>query len=137
MDEKQLQGTWKPRWYVVKVSSSGLIGATGENTVTLDARPFICHLITHAIEGAAKEYQHGDYSLQVRDDRTTYQNLPINANAMFGSVFDAQPIPLAKKILYKGSSTITVATQNLRDRTAEISGIWTLDVVLHGLERID
>lgn len=136
MNEKKLEGDWKPRWYVVKVTTGGLVGNSGEATVTLDARDFICHMMTHAIEGVAKEYQHGDYNVSVRDDKTTYQNLPINANAMLGSVFDAQPIPLPKKILYRGSSTITVSTQNLRDRTAEISGPWVLDLVLHGIEKI-
>lgn len=133
----QLEGKWKPRWYVVKVTVGRLSGASGEATVTLDARDFICHMMTHAIEGLAKEWQHGDYNVSIRDDRTTYQNLPINANAMLGSVFDAQPIPLPRKIRYTGSSTITVSVDNVRDRSAEVSGNWVLDLVLHGIEKVD
>jgi hypothetical protein len=131
------EGNWKPRWYVCKVTTGALPGNVGENTVTLDARDFICGMITHAIEGVAKDYQHGDYAISIRDNKTTYQNLPINANAMLGSVFDSRPLELPRPIYYQGSSTITVSTQNLRNRSSEVSGPWILDLVLVGFEKVD
>jgi hypothetical protein len=129
------EGNWKPRWYVCKVTTGQTAGSVGENTITLDARDFICVMMTHAIEGVAKTAQHGDYAISIRDNKTTYQNLPINANAMLGSVFDSRPIPLPRPIYYTGSSTITVSTQNLRTRT-EVSGNWVLDLVMMGFEKV-
>lgn len=138
MEQSILEGKWKDKWYVIPVTCNVLAGAEGENSVSLDARPFICKKITHALVGRQKVDQHGDYNLQIRDDKTAYQNLPINANAMLGSVFDGGPeMFLPKPIVFEGSQVVTVHVQNPRLRTEYGgSGQFIVQVVLHGIEKV-
>jgi hypothetical protein len=137
--QEVIQGNWKPKWYLIPVTCDVTAGSEGENSVTLDARPFICKKITHALVGRVKDDQHGDYNLMIRDDKTSYQNLPANANAMFGSVFDGGPeMFLPKPIHFNGSSVVTARVQNPRTRTEYGgSGVFNLHVLLHGIEKVD
>jgi len=138
-NNQQQKEVWKPKWYLINVTCDVIAGSEGENSVTLDARPFICKKITHALQGRVKADQHGDYNIMIRDDETSYQNFPINANAQFGSAFDGGPeVFLPRPIAYRGSSVITAKVQNPRTRTEYGgSGVFNLHVVLHGIERVE
>jgi len=128
---------WKLKFYTLAIRCLSDPDSKGSGSVLIDTRPFRCHMITHAIQGGKKDWQYGDYNLLIRDAETSYQNVPANADALFGDVFTGRAIPLAIPIMWRGGQTVSVEMQNLYDRTVEFAGYFTVQIVLHGIECID
>jgi hypothetical protein len=132
------EGEWKIRFYAINIVVGAAADGDGENSIQLDARPFFLESIQHAVMGVDKTAQHGDYLVTFRDDQTSYQNIPIIANCMFGNVFEGVPLPLPEPRLYRGNQSIIFSLQNLVDRTGVfIEGFFTVQMVLRGKERTD
>ena len=117
---------YKPKYYAATVTVDTAEGGIGEGAVTFDNVPFILTHATHTILGASFDYteipavikQDGQYSIDWKDDQTSFQNEPISAESMFGSNRIGEIIPLPVRVAYKGSKTLSVRITNLVDRTA-------------------
>ena len=133
---------WRPKFYAVDLECGPEINDTASSSVTLDNIPFVLDIVTHGILEntldatlAAVYYQDGQYLLNWRDDHTNYQNVPIQADLMFGSIRSGFVIPLRTRIIYPGSKSLVVNIQNLVDRTAPSADPFMVQVVFHGFER--
>lgn len=111
-------GATRPYWYGVNIDVPVTEGLSGVGSINLLNEQFICTRFTHQILGNTGDpetsglSQDGQYTIQIQDEVTQYQNIPIAAENMFGSqragdiLWSPYPIPFA------GNKTITFTVTN-------------------------
>lgn len=115
-------GAIRPYWYGLNIDVPITAGQSGVASVNLLNEQFIMTRVTHAIMGCTGDpestglWQDGQYSVQMQDEQTQYQNIPIMSENMFGSqrIGDIQWLPFP--IPFAGNKTLTFTVTNLCTR---------------------
>lgn len=129
---------YKPKYYGVNVNVISDANGPGSGSVTLDKPAFVLDRVQHGILALTDQTQQdGQYLCAWRDDQTTYNNVQIMADLMFGSIRTGFINPLPLRVFYKGSKTISIDVTNLLDRTAVFPNSFVLQFCLIGFERWD
>ena len=116
-------GRYRPLVYGVPISVGVNDGDVGRGSITINNQPWIMTRITHQIQGATADpatsglYQDGQYTIEYRDEQSNYQNGPIPAEMMFGSVRSGYAMDLPYPIPFAGNKTISFNVTNLVTRT--------------------
>jgi len=111
-------GRYRPMFYSVEISVPVTQGGIGRGSVTINNQPYIMTRITHKIIGRTATpdtsglYQDGQYDLEFKDEQSNYQNQPIPADIMFGSVATGFLIELPYPIPFAGNKTLTFNITN-------------------------
>lgn len=129
---------YKPKYYVIDSITGANLDDTGSGNVTLDNQPFVLTKIAVGIKENpdfdATGGQDGQFLVRFRDQNRYFQNDFAKPVLMFGRPFFAELIPLEVEIVYQGSTTITLDTINILQRTYP-DDKFTIQAVLIGFER--
>lgn len=115
-------GRYRPLYYGLSITLGVASGAIGRGSVTINNQPYIMTHVLHQIVGNTNDYattglaQDGQYLLSFKDEQSNYQNAPIPAEMLFGSVRSGYIVPLAYPIPFAGNKTLTFELQNLYTR---------------------
>ena len=132
-------GATRPYWYGVNIDVPVTAGQSGIGSINLLNEQFVCTMFSHQILGNTGDpetsglHQDGQYTIQLQDEVSQYQNIPVAAENMFGSQragdirWAPYPIPFA------GNKTITFTVTNQYNRilTPE-SDHYTVQLVMSG-----
>ena len=133
-------GRWRPMYYGVEIGVPVALDGMAQGSITLNNQPFVLTKITHAIVGCTAVpdttglYQDGQYTIEFRDEQSNYQNMPIQADALLGSVRVGQFQDLPYPIPFAGNRTLTFRIVNRCLRVLDpVSETFQVAVVLHGV----
>lgn len=133
-------GRYRPLYYGVKIAVGIAAGAVGRGSITINNQPYIMTRITTKIVGNTANpsvsglYQDGQYDIEWKDEQSNYQNGPIPADLLFGSVASGYIIELAFPIAFAGNKTLSFTLTNQVNR-AVVPQVETFEiaVALHGV----
>jgi len=106
-------GPWRPMYYSVEIAVPTEAGGSEVGSVTIQNQPFIWISLGHQIMGNTGDpessglYQDGQYDIEMKDEQSNYQNLPIPASASFGGGAFGYLMELPVPIGYAGAKTLT------------------------------
>jgi len=132
-------GRYRPMYYGVEISVPVTTGGVGRGSITINNQPYIMTRITHKIVGRTADsqsglFQDGQYDLEFKDEQTNYQNMPLPADIMFGSVATGYLIELPYPIPFAGNKTLSF---NITNRVARAlspqQDHFPISVVVHGV----
>lgn len=115
-------GRYRPLYYGVPITVGVGVGDIGRASITINNQPYLMTHILHQITGNTNDYattglaQDGQYLLSWKDEQSNYQNVPIPAEMMFGSVRSGYIVPLSYPIPFAGNKTLTFELTNLYTR---------------------
>lgn len=132
---------WRPQFYPLTIDVPVELDAIGNGSFKIRDTRFLCKQITHMIIGADLDFddpgpiqQDGQYFVDFKDERETWQSIPMMADAAFGSVRTGRWIQFHAPIAFAGSQAIQVNVQNAIDRTAAEPEIFKVHFIFHGIE---
>lgn len=132
-------GSTRPYWYGVEIDVPVEAGSSGVGSINLLNQPFIWTRTTHAIVGCTGFpdttglNQDGQYTIAFQDEQTQYQNIPIMAEAMFGTTRAGDSIWMPYPIPFAGNKTITFKVTNRCTRVlSPVSETFTVQIALSG-----
>jgi len=132
-------GRYRPMYYAVSIDVGAAAGAIGRGSITINNQPFIMTHVTHQITGNTVDYattglaQDGQYLIFFRDEQSNYQNVPIPAAMLFGSVSSGYINPLAYPIPFPGNKTLSFELTNLYTRPMGQVEKFNVYVAIHGV----
>lgn len=106
-------GPWRPMYYPLTLNVPLEAGQYAEDSITINNQPYIWMYIGHQILGNTWDwettglYQDGQYLLEVKDEQSNYQSLPIAAASAFGQGATGYLAELPFPIAFAGNKTIT------------------------------
>jgi hypothetical protein len=115
-------GRYRPLYYGVPITVPVEVGGIGRASITINNQPYLMTHLLHQIVGNTNDYsttglaQDGQYLISWKDEQSNYQNVPIPADMLFGSVRSGYIIPLAYPIPFAGNKTLTFEITNLYTR---------------------
>lgn len=132
-------GRYRPLYYGVEIAVPVAVGGVGRGSISLNNQPFIWTRCAHQIVGDIFRedsglFQDGQYMLAFKDEQSNYQNQPIPAELLFGSVRSGFIIELAFPIAFAGNKTITFEITNRANRTlSPVAPTFNVYVAMHGI----
>ncbi len=133
-------GRYRPLSYGVTISVPVAAGQVGQGSITINNMPWIMTYVTHQIIGDTADpstsglYQDGQYSIEYKDEQSNYQNGPIPAEMMFGSVRSGYIIALAYPLPFEGNKTLSFRLTNLVTRVlVPVSTTFDIAIAIHGV----
>lgn len=135
-------GAWRPMWYTLEIPVPLSANGSEVGSVTINNQPWIWMSLGHQIIGNTGDpetsglYQDGQYSIELKDEQSNYQNLPVPASAAFGGGAFGYNIPFPMPIGYPGSKTLTFRITNHYTRIltpAPAEDIFNVKLVLNGV----
>lgn len=110
-------GRWRPLYYGVEITVGRELDMIGTGAINLNNQPYILTEISHAIIGCTGDpatglYQDGQYTILFKDEQTVYQNQPIQADMLYGSVRVGHSKPLPFPIPFAGNKVLTFEVVN-------------------------
>jgi len=133
-------GRYRPMYYGLDISVPVLQGGVGQGSVTLNNQPYIMTRIMHKVTGRTATpttsglYQDGQYYLEFKDEQSNYQNQPIPADIMFGSVETGFVVELPYPIAFAGNKTLTFRITNVPPRAlSPQEDNYTVSIAVHGI----
>jgi hypothetical protein len=111
-------GPWRPMYYSVEIPVPLEAGGSEIGSVTIQNQPFIWMFLAHQIMGNTADpetsglYQDGQYDIELKDEQSNYQAVPIPAGAAFGGPSGGYQLDLPVPIGYPGAKTITFRVIN-------------------------
>lgn len=106
-------GPWRPMYYALTVPVPLEAGGSEVGSVTIQNQPFIWTFLGHQVIGNTGDpetsglYQDGQYSIEMKDEQSNYQQAPVCASGAFGGGDFGYSIPLTLPIPYPGTKTLT------------------------------
>lgn len=132
-------GEYRPLSYGVTVTVGVAAGDVGRGSININNEPWIMTSVTHQIIGPTADpatsglYQDGQYAIEYRDEQTVYQNQPIPADIMFGSVRSGFIKELPYPIPFAGAKTLSFNVVNLVTRTLLVGLTFDVAIAIHGV----
>lgn len=133
-------GRYRPLYYGVEISVPVAQGGIGRGSITINNQPYIMTRITTKIIGRTAQpeasglYQDGQYDIEFKDEQTNYQNGPIPADLMFGSLATGYIIELVYPIPFAGNKTLTFNITNRVPRVLDpVQDDFPVFVTIHGV----
>jgi hypothetical protein len=133
-------GKYRPLYYGVHIDVGVATGSIATGSVTINMQPYIWTHVLHQIVGNTNDYattglaQDGQYLIELKDEQSNYQNVPLPADMLFGSVRIGDVRPLAYPIPFAGNKTITITLTNLYTRVfVPVSPTFRVYVALGGV----
>ena len=133
-------GRYRPMYYGVDISVPVIQGGVGQGSITINNQPYIMTRVTHKIVGRTADpdtsglYQDGQYYLEFKDEQSNYQNGPIPADIMFGSVVSGYVMELPFPLAFAGNKTLTFRITNVPPRAlSPTQDYYTVHVAIHGI----
>jgi hypothetical protein len=111
-------GPWRDMYYPVTIPVPTAANGSEVGSITINNQPFIWMALGHQIIGNTGDpetsglYQDGQYSIEMKDEQSNYQSLPVPASATFGGADFGFQIPFPMPIGYPGAKTITFRVIN-------------------------
>lgn len=140
---------FRPMIFTVVVPMGPGLGNTGENSVSVNDRPFIIKEIHHQITNPdvvaampavtdVQQAQDGLYRINwsLYNQRRYFQGVPPMADAAFGSIRHGIWIPLSVPVAIEKNRTLNVQVTNMLDRSPTLTKLYQVEVQFHGLEDI-
>jgi hypothetical protein len=115
-------GRYRPLYYGVPITVAVEVGSIGRGSITINNQPYLMTHVLHQIVGNTNDYstlglaQDGQYLISFKDEQSNYQNAPIPADMLFGSVRSGYVNPLAYPIPFAGNKTLTFEITNMYTR---------------------
>jgi hypothetical protein len=131
-------GRYRPLIYGLSITVGDQAGDIGRGSVSINNQPWVMTKITHQITGPTADpetsglYQDGQYLIEFKDEQSNYQNQPIPADILFGSVRSGFIIELPYPIPFAGNKTLTFNLTNLVTRTLTVGNTFDVHLALHG-----
>lgn len=134
-------GPWRPMYYAVTIPVPTTANGSEVGSVTINNQPFIWMDLGHQIVGNTADpetsglYQDGQYSIEMKDEQSNYQALPVPASGAFGGGQFGFKIALPMPVGYAGSKTITFRVINHYTRIltpAPAEDVFNVKLVLIG-----
>jgi hypothetical protein len=133
-------GRYRPLYYGVTIAVGVDAGAIGRGSISINNMPYIWTHLTHQIVGNTNDYatlglaQDGQYMIAFKDEQANYQNGPICADMMFGSVRSGYINPLSYPIPFAGNKTLTFEITNLYTRVFDpVAPKFNVMLAMHGV----
>lgn len=133
-------GRYRPLYYGVKIDVPISAGGVGRGSITINNQPYIMTRITTKIVGNTAQptvsglYQDGQYDIEWKDEQSNYQNGPIPADILFGSVASGYIIELAFPIAFAGNKTLSfILTNQVNRAVVPQEDNFTIAVAIHGV----
>jgi hypothetical protein len=133
-------GRYRPMFYNIEVTIPQAAGGWGEGSVTLRNQPFILTAVRHQIIGdsglddnAISLVQDGLYSIEMRDEQSSYQNIAGMADLMFGRAQGGDSQDLPYPIPYAGNKVLTFHITNRILRAMQSGTYWLLGITVVGV----
>jgi len=127
-------------FYGVEIDVPVLLNGRGSGSISLNNQPYILTRITHQIIGPTATasssglFQDGQYSIEMKDEQSNYQNIPIMAQTFMGSVVSGFSYELPYPIPYAGSKTLTFNVFNRVVRTLDPEAdYFSVAITVHGI----
>lgn len=134
-------GPLRPQWYHCDVAVPVAANGSGIGSIKINAQPFTMTAIAHGIIGPTSDsqsglVQDGQYSVEWRDEQSSYVDGPIKADLMWGAwcsdSLTSAPKPFSFPLAFPGNKTLTFRVTNLVLRTYA-ADYFTVQIVLHGV----
>lgn len=115
-------GRYRPLYYGVQIDVGSTLGQVGRGSITINNQPYIMTHVLHQMVGSMDPEisgltQDGQYLINFKDEQSNYQNVPLPADMLFGSVRSGYIVPLAYPIPFAGNKTLTFELTNTYTRT--------------------
>jgi len=131
-------GRYRPLYYGVPITVNKADGSIGRGSITINNQPYIMTHVLHTIIGNVNDYSttglanDGQYLITFKDEQSNYQNVPLPAAMLFGSVESGYVNPLAYPIAFAGNKTISFEITNLYTRPLQVGDDFKVYVAIAG-----